>query len=143
MSSENCCGNSSKPNARSFPAFIHLRLNQRGPNSKAPRSSENIPVGFASSLTTLILWAAGRHLDCHLPDSDPLRWVGRLAPRPLLIIHGGQDKDVPVSEAYRLYEAASDPKELWVVEEAGHRQVDQIYPDEYMSKVLAFFDNWL
>ncbi len=102
-----------------------------------------IPPLIALGLTTLVVWAAGHRLGCRLTDSDPLRWVGRLAPRPLLLIHGEQDCDVPVTEAHRLYEAAGEPKELWVVAGAGHRRVDQICADEYMSRVLAFFDNWL
>jgi len=102
-----------------------------------------IPPLIALGLTTLVVWAAGHRLSCRLTDSDPLRWVGRLAPRPFLIIHGEQDCDVPVTEAHRLYEAAGEPKELWVVAGAGHRRVDQICADEYMSRVLAFFDKWL
>jgi len=105
--------------------------------------TKGVPRLIASPLTMLIIWAAGYHLGCYLPDSDPLHWVNHLAPRPLLIIHGGQDRDVPVGEAYRLYKVASEPKELWIVPEADHRHVDQICPDEYMSRVCAFFDKWL
>lgn len=97
----------------------------------------------ASALTTLIIWAAGLRLGCRLPDADPLRWVAHIAPRPLLLIHGGQDQGIPVSDAHRLYEAAGEPKELWVVPEAKHRCVDKVCPEEYMSRVLAFFERWL
>ena len=103
----------------------------------------SVPRPIASGLTTLILWAAGLHLGCRLPDADPLRWVGHIAPRPLLLIHGGQDQGIPVSDAHRLYEAAGEPKELWVVPEAEHRCADKVHPEEYMSRVLSFFDRWL
>jgi fermentation-respiration switch protein FrsA (DUF1100 family) len=102
-----------------------------------------IPRPLASGLATLIIWAAGLRLGCHLPDADPLRWVGRIAPRPLLLIHGGQDEGIPVSDAQRLYEAASEPKELWIAPEAEHRCADKVRPEEYMSRVLGFFDRWL
>ncbi len=105
--------------------------------------NRGIPTYITMPLTALILWTAGQRLDCQLSDGDALHSVSRIAPRPLLIIHGGQDRDVPLSEAYRLYQAAGDPKELWVVDEALHRGVDQICPEKYMSKVLAFFDKWL
>ena len=104
---------------------------------------QGFPSWIASALTSLILGAAGRLLECHLETSDPLRWVSGIAPRPLLIIHGGQDRDVPVDEARRLYEAAGDPKELWISEKAAHRCVDQTCPDEYMARVLQFLDKWL
>lgn len=47
--------------------------------------------------------------------------VGGIAPRPLYIIHGSEDNVVPVSHACRLFEKAGDPKELKIVENAGHR----------------------
>jgi fermentation-respiration switch protein FrsA (DUF1100 family) len=102
-----------------------------------------IPRPLASGLAALIIWAAGLRLGCHLADADPLRWVGRIAPRPLLLIHGGQDEGIPVSDAHRLYEAASEPKELWVVPEAEHRCADKVCPHEYMTRVLSYFDRWL
>lgn len=102
-----------------------------------------IPRPLASGMASLVIWAAGRRLGCHLPDADPLRWVGRIAPRPLLLIHGGQDQDIPVSDARRLYDAAGEPKELWVVPQAEHRCVDKVSPQEYMRRVLSFFDRWL
>ena len=98
---------------------------------------------MASILTTLTIWEVGRRLHCYLPDSDPLRWVAHISPRPLLLIHGEQDKDVPVQEAYRLYQTAYEPKDLSLVPLAGHRCADQVCPDEYMSRVLAFLDRWL
>lgn len=101
------------------------------------------PRFVASIMSNLIIWAAGQRLGCSLPESDPLRWVGRIAPTPLFLIHGEKDRSIPVSDAYRLYEAANQPKELWVAADADHRCVDQLYPDEYMARVLAFFDKWL
>jgi alpha-beta hydrolase superfamily lysophospholipase len=102
-----------------------------------------IPRPLASGLAALIIWTAGLRLGCHLPDADPLRWVDHIAPRPFLLIHGGQDQGIPVSDAHRLYEAAGQPKELWIVPEAEHRCVDKVCPDEYMARVLAFLDRSL
>jgi alpha-beta hydrolase superfamily lysophospholipase len=104
---------------------------------------QGIPRWLASGLATWIIWAAGLRLGCRLPDADPLRWVGHIAPRPLLLIHGGQDQGIPVSDAHRLYESAGEPKELWVGPEAEHRCVDKVCPEEYMSRVLGFLDRWL
>jgi fermentation-respiration switch protein FrsA (DUF1100 family) len=52
---------------------------------------------------------------------SPLRWIGRISPRPLLLIHGDKDDLVPVEHAHRLYEKASEPKELLIIPDAGHR----------------------
>lgn len=56
-----------------------------------------------------------------LSEISALRWVGRIAPRPLLIVHGSQDELVPVAQAHELYAAAGQPKELVVLEGTGHR----------------------
>jgi dipeptidyl aminopeptidase/acylaminoacyl peptidase len=52
---------------------------------------------------------------------SPLRWIGRISPRPLLLIHGDKDDLVPVEHAHRLYEKAGEPKELVMLPGAGHR----------------------
>ncbi|HID91356.1 TPA: alpha/beta fold hydrolase [Candidatus Bathyarchaeota archaeon] len=46
--------------------------------------------------------------------------VSKIAPRPLLIVHGTDDLTVPLWHAERLYEAAREPKERFFVEGADH-----------------------
>jgi fermentation-respiration switch protein FrsA (DUF1100 family) len=38
-----------------------------------------------------------------------------------LLVHGSQDETVDVSHAHRLYAQAGEPKQLAIVEGAGHR----------------------
>jgi fermentation-respiration switch protein FrsA (DUF1100 family) len=52
---------------------------------------------------------------------SPLRWVDKISPRPLLLIHGQEDDLVAVEHAYKLYEQAREPKELVIIPGAGHR----------------------
>ncbi len=94
-------------------------------------------------LSQLVVRAAGLRLGCDLRAADPIRWVSRISPRALLLIHGGQDPYVPTPQVQRLYNLAGEPKELWIVPEAGHRAVDRRCPDEYRTRVLAFFDKYL
>lgn len=51
---------------------------------------------------------------------NPEKVIARVAPIPLLIIHGDADEIVSFRHARRLYEAAGDPKELWRVPGGGH-----------------------
>lgn len=60
-------------------------------------------------------------LEADLRALNPLRYVKGVHPRPLLILHGSADELIPVSEAYRLFEEALEPKELIVVEGAPHK----------------------
>ena len=51
--------------------------------------------------------------------SDPIASVKSLSGRPLLMLHGTNDRTIPREQAQRLYDAAAEPKELrWY--ESGH-----------------------
>jgi putative redox protein len=56
-----------------------------------------------------------------LDELRPLALVGKVPPRPLLIVHGGDDAVVPVVEARALDDAADGRGELRVLSGAGHR----------------------
>ena len=44
--------------------------------------------------------------------TDPVKFVRQLSGRPLLMLHGKSDRTIPAQQAERLFEAASEPKEL-------------------------------
>jgi fermentation-respiration switch protein FrsA (DUF1100 family) len=70
--------------------------------------------------------------------------IGEVSPRPVLIIHGEHDNGATtVADAHRLYAAARDPKELWIVAEAGHCSAHALFPEMYEERVLQFFDRAL
>jgi uncharacterized protein len=47
-----------------------------------------------------------------LSPLDPVRFIGRIAPRPVLILSGLEDATVPISDARRLQAAARRPKAI-------------------------------
>jgi uncharacterized protein len=49
------------------------------------------------------------------------KWIDKLSPRPILIIHGDQDDVVSPTSAFNLYKRAREPKEILMVKGAGHR----------------------
>jgi len=53
---------------------------------------------------------------------SPLPVIGKISPIPLLILHGDRDPVVPVHHGPRLYEAAREPKQLWIIPGAVHIQ---------------------
>jgi len=69
--------------------------------------------------------------------------VAKISPRPLLLIHGSDDSLIPAEESLELFAAAGDPKELWVVEGAGHAEAFVVDREQYEEKVLGFFNNYL
>jgi uncharacterized protein len=69
--------------------------------------------------------------------------IPKLAPRPLLMIHGGGDTYIKPDMAKTLFDLAGQPKEFWLVENAKHNQAFHLAADEYKRRVLAFFDQHL
>lgn len=81
-----------------------------------------------------------RRIGHSVSASRPVDVVGQISPRPLLIIHGLADEQVPPDHSRRLFAAAGEPKELWLVEGAGHGLNKwERDPDEYERRVVAFF----
>ena len=68
--------------------------------------------------------------------------VPRIAPRDLFLIYaensGGGEELNP-----DYYRAASEPKSLWKVQDAGHVGGFQTQPEEYEERVIRFFDGAL
>jgi pimeloyl-ACP methyl ester carboxylesterase len=56
-----------------------------------------------------------------VPES-PVEVVGRIAPTPLLLVHGDADHYFPVEHPEALFEAAAEPKELWLLPGYGHAE---------------------
>jgi fermentation-respiration switch protein FrsA (DUF1100 family) len=101
------------------------------------------PRLLAVALAWLAIAVTSLRLRANLFRYEPARWVGQIAPRPILLIHGDRDPFTTPAEFDALVAAAGQPKEIWRVPEAGHREVDQHYPDEYRQRVVAFFRQYL
>ena len=73
-----------------------------------------------------------------LDASDPIEVVGRIAPRPLLLMHGDADRVIPLQHSRELFARAGEPKQLWVAEGAHHAALFNAHPDEWTARVLDF-----
>lgn len=87
----------------------------------------------------LVLRLVEARLGLRLAGADPLPSVDAISPRPLLFIHGERDVLVPPIEQDRLFAACGEPKALWRIEGAGHRQGYLLQPGQYRQRVIDFF----
>lgn len=69
---------------------------------------------------------------------SPIGRVARIAPRGLLLISPGEDRLVSPHQSQRMFRAAGEPKELFVVEGAAHSEAHSRAPDAYERRVLEF-----
>jgi fermentation-respiration switch protein FrsA (DUF1100 family) len=74
---------------------------------------------------------------------NPVNEISKIAPRPMLILHGTDDVGVPLAGVKRLYELAGEPKELVVVEGADHNLSDpRAYEITLKTGVEWFLKQW-
>ena len=64
------------------------------------------------------------------------KWIGKVSPVPLLILHGLDDPIVPTHHGRLLFEAARQPKELWLTATPGHIQS---FAEEKVRREAALF----
>ena len=73
-------------------------------------------------------------------EASPVRAIGAIAPRPILIIHGTADQTVPVSDSERLLIAAgASTTKRWLVRDGRHNESYFVDEREYLTRVATLF----
>jgi fermentation-respiration switch protein FrsA (DUF1100 family) len=83
---------------------------------------------------------AERRLGLSMDDMKPSARIAAL-PCPVLIISGEEDERTWPEDTSRLFEAAREPKELWMIPKARHEDLFR-YPG-YQEKVASFLKRYL
>lgn len=63
--------------------------------------------------------------------------------RPVLFVHGAEDKFVPTEMSRENYEACNAPKELLIVPDAGHGASYYENTELYEEKMTGFLEKWV
>lgn len=82
----------------------------------------------------------------HDPKVDtysPERFIAKIAPRPLLIVGGSEDRLMKEDDVRRLFAAAGEPKQLWIIPGARHVKCHEVGGLEYEARVTNFFNKHL
>jgi uncharacterized protein len=101
---------------------------------------QHLPAWSAPILAWLTIVTTSLRLGANLFAYEPLGWVGKIAPRPLMLIHG--DRDQYVTDFDDLMKAAQ-PTEIWRLPGEGHVTASQTYPEEYRRRIIAFLTKYL
>jgi alpha-beta hydrolase superfamily lysophospholipase len=83
---------------------------------------------------------AEQRLELSIDEVKPAEYIGKL-PCPVFIISGERDDRTWPEDTHRLYEAAHEPKELWMIPEAKHE--DLFRQADYEQKVQAFLQRYI
>lgn len=97
---------------------------------------------FGAFLTPLLLTQLPLRLEI---SADQLRPIDHLSSihTPILIASGTEDRHTTIAETEHLFEAAAQPKELWLVDGAAHVDLYHFNPKAYEEKVFTFLDRHL
>ncbi|PKP80147.1 MAG: hypothetical protein CVT79_16355 [Alphaproteobacteria bacterium HGW-Alphaproteobacteria-18] len=88
---------------------------------------------WGSAVISMSRWRMG--LNAYVKPEDVIE---RIAPRPVLLIHGRRDPWVIEAHADALVKRSDPETEYWLIEDADHCDGYQVAGDEYRSRVEAF-----
>lgn len=100
----------------------------------------NRPSAVPSFMLKWTLWVVEKTRGFDRDDICPLNVVERIAPRPLLVIHGTEDRRITEEQVRRLFDAAQKPKSLWMVAGATHSGIRTPVLDTLVPDVISFLD---
>ncbi len=98
---------------------------------------------FAAPVVKSCRRLGAQKLGTDLSNVAPALDVARISPRPILLIQDNLDIVCPRSESNRLYAAAIEPKERWIVPRAPHANAFRVAPREYERRVIDFLNRSL
>ncbi|MDQ3186323.1 MAG: alpha/beta fold hydrolase [Pseudomonadota bacterium] len=97
---------------------------------------------FGPALSPLLLSQLSFRLNISPGELSPITRIGDLN-APLLLISGTDDQHTKVAETERLFDAARQPKEMWIVPGGGHFNMHAYAGKEYEERILDFLERYL
>ncbi len=91
-------------------------------------------------LIDMALWMLRLRVgDPHIDKFNPHEAAGHIAPRPLFVLGGELDRLMPEDDVRRVFDAAKDPKQIWMVPGAYHAKCREAAEMEFDTRVAGFF----
>jgi fermentation-respiration switch protein FrsA (DUF1100 family) len=90
----------------------------------------------------LLFWAE-REGNFKSDDVDTEKVICNISPRPVFIIQGLKDDKISPDNGQLLYDAACEPKDVWLLPDAGHVNFEEFVPEEYEQRLVSFFEQYL
>lgn len=92
---------------------------------------------FGKFGTPLLTWQLKPRLGFGVDDLCPIQQVGKITV-PKLFIAGTADRDTTLLESQALFDAAAEPKQLWLIDGAAHVDMLAFAKEEYKTRILDF-----
>jgi pimeloyl-ACP methyl ester carboxylesterase len=99
--------------------------------------ASRLRVPFGRRIAGHVFARMGTRLGADPRSVEPSAVVGLLEDVPLLLVHGGQDRTVPLEDARRLVAAAPEGTRHLVIDGADHGTGHAVDPDAYEAAVTG------
>ena len=96
-----------------------------------------VPYYPLVALTLAIL--RSRVKDPEIDRFNPVESAPKISPRPLFVIGGEFDRLMTPEDVTKVFNAAREPKQLWMVPDAWHAKCREAAGMEYDTRVIGFF----
>ena len=91
----------------------------------------------------LIKYFASHQLGFEISTVAPLRCIGRISPRAVLLMMGGKDSVVNPGGINLLYATAGQPRQLWFESQLDHVEFHQKMPQQFEQRLCTFYQHFL
>lgn len=98
-------------------------------------AESGLPNAFIPSALFMSNFVVGANLNDAKPDAE----IGRIAPRPLLIIYSNGDTSI-TPQHFAALKAAAPGADTWEVSGPDHAQIYNTFPAEYTRRTVANFE---
>ena len=96
-----------------------------------------VPYYPLIAITLMIL--RSRVKDPAIDAFNPVESAPKISPRPLFVIGGENDRLMTPEDVTKVFNAAREPKQLWIVPGAWHAKCREAAGMEYDTRVAGFF----
>jgi len=96
------------------------------------------PIAWPSK-TIAFATAEGLH-GIDFNSRNPAEWAARID-CPVLLIHGKSDWRIPPEHSEQIFARLHSRKELWLVDDAGHTESFRWNTNEYIERLVRFFQS--
>ena len=97
---------------------------------------------FGTYLTPLLTVQIKPRLGIGMDELRPIDHVQNIEGAVMFVI-GSKDRHSTVLESKKMFLQAKEPKELWIIDGAGHANFDKFLGEEYNKKILDFLEKWM
>ena len=94
-------------------------------------------------INPLAKFVAQEETGINFDDVNPLEDIGKISPRPVYIVHSTADIVAPPDAGEKLFNAAKEPRFLWLEEDAPHLAIYLDNPRRYQRRLVEYFNEWL